>query len=164
MTISWRKMSFKRRASDHYQNQNIIGFYKAKVNFFLIFLQNKLSEAKNNLYENYHVLNLQYLRGGVIVINLVSIQNLLVSLEKTLYGAFPCCLAILARSSKFLSYLYKTQNRNKKFQLDINILASPEADRGNCWTVSQCKAPQSLLKKFKISNVEKITGKSHVNY
>ena len=38
-----------------------------------------------------------------------------VFLGKTLYGTFPC-LAVLASSSKFYSYLYKTKNLNKKFQ------------------------------------------------
>ena len=46
------------------------------------------------------------------------------SLEKTLFGTFPC-LVVLASSSK-LSHI------SIKLQADSNILASPEAGRGNC--------------------------------
>ena len=53
-------------------------------------------------------------------------------LGKTLYGIFPC-LEILASSSKFQLYLYKTKkSKLKKFQPDSNILTYPEAGRGNC--------------------------------
>ena len=68
----------------------------------------------------------------VIVINTVSVQNLLeafvVSLGKTLSFASWFWQAVL----NFSHISIKLKNKNKKFQADSNILASPEAGRGNC--------------------------------
>ena len=47
------------------------------------------------------------------------------------YDTFPC-LVVLASSSKFQSYVYKTKMPKKKLQQDSNIMASPEAGRANC--------------------------------
>ena len=44
----------------------------------------------------------------------------------------PVCTAVLASSSKFQSYLYKTDKTNKKFQPDGNIFGIQNLCRGNC--------------------------------
>ena len=52
-----------------------------------------------------------------------------VSLGKTLNGTF-LYWVVLASSSIFQLYLYKTKQPNKKLQPDSNTLASPEAEVG----------------------------------
>ena len=53
-------------------------------------------------------------------------KNSVVFLGKTLYDTFPC-LVVLTSSSKLKADMIST-----KLLADSNILASPEAGRGNC--------------------------------
>ena len=59
-------------------------------------------------------------------------RHSVVPLEKTLYSAF-LYLAILASSSKFNHVFIKELKFEIKSSVDINILASPEAGRSNCF-------------------------------
>ena len=56
--------------------------------------------------------------SAVIVIDMISVQTLLTLfscvLGKTLFSIFPC-LAVLVKSSKFQSYIYKTKKQIKNF-------------------------------------------------
>ena len=57
-------------------------------------------------------------KSAVIVIDMISVQTLLTLfscfLGKTLFSIFPC-LAVLVKSFKFQSYIYKTKKTNQKF-------------------------------------------------
>ena len=72
-------------------------------------------------------------KSSLIVINMISVQNLLapkLSVEKTTLPYF-LCLAISAISLNFSHISIKLKNEIKKFNQIAIILASPEASRGN---------------------------------
>ena len=97
------------------------------------------------------VISASRLRGQAVkaprLQSMVLVQNPLAPFCCVLGKDTLLCLAILATSSKLKSYLYQ------KFQLDSNILASPEVDRGNC-------LPYALvLRRFPASQEDKYRDK-----
>ena len=89
----------------------------------------------------------------------VSVQNLFAPLcwvfGKHCFTAFSL-LALLISSSKFHSYLYKTKKTKQKFQLNINISASPKAGRDNCLPIYSVSV--AFLQVRKISQSGEIKG------
>ena len=77
----------------------------------------------------------------MIVIDMVSVQNLIVlsvqdlivSLGKTIYSNFTAWKQAVLNFSHIST---ETKKKNKKFQLESNILASLKVGKGNCLTVA----------------------------